>query len=67
MLFDEYGIHFTSETGFLIFPRVRSTSEDIIKILSQEWNKFYIHLQSIELSVYYIFFAFETGFKSERF
>jgi hypothetical protein len=36
MLFDEYGIYFTSETGFLIFSRVRSTSENIIKILSHE-------------------------------
>jgi hypothetical protein len=35
MLFDEYGIYFTSETGFLIFSRVRSTSENI-KILSHE-------------------------------
>ena len=36
MLFDEYEIYFTSETGFLIFSRVRSTSENIIKILSHE-------------------------------
>ena len=60
MLFDEYEIYFTSETGFLIFSRVRSTSENIIKILSHEWNKFHIHQQSIEFSVYYIFFAFRA-------
>jgi hypothetical protein len=60
MLFDEYEIYFTSETGFLIFSRVRSTSENIIKILFHEWNKFHIHQQSIEFSVYYIFFAFRT-------
>jgi hypothetical protein len=36
ILFDEYEIHFTSETGFLIFSRVRSTSENIITILSHE-------------------------------
>ena len=34
--FDEYEIYFTSETGFLIFSRVRSKSENIIKILSHE-------------------------------
>jgi hypothetical protein len=68
MHFDEYGIYFTSETGFLIFSRVRSTSENIIKILSHEWNKFHIHQKSIEFSVYYIFFAFEhVYFKIERF
>jgi hypothetical protein len=50
MLFDEYEIYFTSETAFLIFSRVRS-----------EWNKFNIHQQSIKFSVYYIYFAFETG------
>jgi hypothetical protein len=60
MLFDEYEIYYTSETGFLIFSRVRSTSENIIKILSHELNKFYNHQQSIEFSVYYIFFAFRT-------
>jgi hypothetical protein len=36
MLFDEYEIYFTSETGFFIFSRVQSTSENIIKILSLE-------------------------------
>jgi hypothetical protein len=36
MLFDEYEIYFMSETGFLIFSLVRSTSENIIKILSHE-------------------------------
>jgi hypothetical protein len=51
MLFDEYEIYFTTETGFLIFSQVRSTSENIIKILSHEWNKFHIHQQSIEFSV----------------
>jgi hypothetical protein len=35
MLFDEYEIYLTSETGFLIFSRVRSTSENI-EILSRE-------------------------------
>jgi hypothetical protein len=60
MLFDEYGIYFTSETGLLIFSRVRSTSENITKTLCHEWNKFHIHQQSVEFSVYYIFFAFET-------
>jgi hypothetical protein len=60
MHFGEYEIYFSSETGFLIFLRVRSTSENIIKILSHEWKKFYTHQQSIEFSVYYIFFAFET-------
>ena len=30
MLFDEYGIYFTSETGFLIFSRVRSTSKNVM-------------------------------------
>jgi hypothetical protein len=59
MLFYEYEIYFTSETGFLIFSRVRSTSENI-KILSHEWNKFHIHQQNIEFSVYDIFFAFEA-------
>ena len=60
MRFDEYGIYFTSETGSLIFSRVRSTSENIIKILSHELNKFHIHQQSIECSMYYISFAFRT-------
>jgi hypothetical protein len=61
MLMDEFGIYFTSEPGFIIFLRVRTTSsENIIKILSHEWNKLHIHQQSIEFSVYYIFFAFET-------
>jgi hypothetical protein len=36
MLFDEYGIYFTSERGFVIFSRVNSTSENIIKILSHK-------------------------------
>jgi hypothetical protein len=36
----EYGIYFTSEKGFLIFSRVRSTGENVIKILSHKWNKF---------------------------
>jgi hypothetical protein len=36
MLFDEYEIDFTSETGFLIFSQLRSTSENIMKILSHE-------------------------------
>jgi hypothetical protein len=58
MLFDEYEIYFTSETGFSIFSRVRSTSENVIKILPHKWNEFHIHEQSIEFSVYYIFFAF---------
>jgi hypothetical protein len=62
MLFDEYEIYFTSETGLLIFSRVRSSSENIIKILSHEWNKFHIHLQSIEFSIYYIFFCFSNIF-----
>jgi hypothetical protein len=53
MLFNEYEIYFTCETGFLIFSRVQSTSENIIKILS----KFHIHQQSIEFSIYDIFFA----------
>jgi hypothetical protein len=60
MLFDEYEIYFKSETGFLIFSQVQSKSENIIKILSHEWNRFHIHQQSIEFSVYYIFFAFRT-------
>jgi hypothetical protein len=46
MLFDEYEINFMSETEFLIFSQVR--------------NKFHIHQQSIEFSIYYIFFALET-------
>jgi hypothetical protein len=29
MLFDEYGIYFTSETEFLIFSWVRSTGENV--------------------------------------
>jgi hypothetical protein len=45
MLFDEYGIYFMSETGFLIFSKVK---------------KFHIHQNSIEFSVHYIFFAFGT-------
>jgi hypothetical protein len=57
MLFDEYEIYFNRQ-DFLIFSRVRSTSENIIKILSHKWNKFHIHHQSIEFSVNYIFFAF---------
>jgi hypothetical protein len=36
MLFDEYEMYFMSEAGFLIFSRVQSTSENIIKILSHE-------------------------------
>jgi hypothetical protein len=35
-LFDECGIYFMSEAGILIFSRVRSTSENIIKILCHE-------------------------------
>jgi hypothetical protein len=34
MIFDEYEIYFTSETGFKIFSPVRSTSENIINVLS---------------------------------
>jgi hypothetical protein len=72
MLFDEYEIHFMSETGFLIFSRVWSTRENIIKILSDEWNKFHIHQQSIEFSVYYTFsllfehvcFKYMKGFRA---
>jgi hypothetical protein len=41
ILFDE--IYYTSETGFLIFSRVPSTSENIINILSHKWNKFHIY------------------------
>jgi hypothetical protein len=49
------------ETGFLIFSRVRSIL--FIKTLSHKWNKFYIHQQSIEFSVYYIFFNLK-GFRA---
>jgi hypothetical protein len=58
MLFYEYDFYFTSEKGFLIFSRVH-TSENI-KILSRKCSKVHIHQQSIEFSVYYIFFAFQT-------
>ena len=36
-LFDiEFGIYFTSEAGFLIISRVRSTSENMKKIISHK-------------------------------
>jgi hypothetical protein len=35
----EYRIHFTNETGILIFPRVQNTCENIIKIPSYNCNK----------------------------
>ena len=38
----KYGIYFTSETEFLIFLEVYGTSQNILKILSHEWNKFHI-------------------------
>jgi hypothetical protein len=50
--FDEYEIYFMSET--------KEFHENSIKILSHEWNKFHIHQQNNEFSVYYIFFAFGT-------
>jgi hypothetical protein len=53
-------MYFMSEAGFLIFSRVQSTSENIIKILSHEWNTLHIHQQNIEFSIYYILFAFGT-------
>jgi hypothetical protein len=66
MLFGEYEIYFTSET-ILIFSRVRSKSEYIIKVLFHEWNKYHIH-QS--LNFLFITFSLLSGhvcFKSERF
>ena len=43
----------------LMFPRAWV---NFFKILSHEWNKFYIQRQNIEFSVKYIFFGFWTCF-----
>jgi hypothetical protein len=63
MLFDEYEIYFTSETGFLIFSRVRSTSENIMSEIN------YIFINK---ALYFLFIIFSllfehVCFKSERF
>ena len=54
----EYGIYFTSKTGFIIFSRVQNINE----ILSHDWNKFHIRRKIIEHSVYHIFFGMWTRF-----
>jgi hypothetical protein len=68
MLFDEYEIYFTSETGFLIFSRVRSTSENIIKILSKsEINSIFINKALNFLFITFLLLLEHVCFKSERF
>ena len=55
----ECGISFTSETGFMIFSRVQSKSENTKKsCLTYEMNSIF-NVKSIEFSVNYIFFGFE--------
>ena len=55
----EYGLYFTSKTGFFIFSRVQNINET----LSHDWNKFHIRRKIIELSVYESFIGgIWTGF-----
>jgi hypothetical protein len=62
VLFDEYEIYFTSETGFLIFSRVRSTS-------SHEWKYYNSCLTSeiyslfINKALNFLFITFSLLFK----
>ena len=60
----EYGKYFMSDTGFLIFSRLQSTSEDMKKNNPvSRVKKYYIfNVKSIEFSVYYNFFGSETCF-----
>jgi hypothetical protein len=68
MFFDEYGIYFTSETGFLIFSRVRSTSENIIKFcLTSEINSIFINKALNFLFITFSLRLKHVCFKSERF
>ena len=63
MLFDEYEIYFTSETGFLIFSRVRSTSENIMS----EINYTFINKALNFLFITFLLLLEHVCFKSERF
>ena len=54
---------FTSVTGFFdIFITAKHEWKCKKKILSHSWNKFHIQIQTIEFSIYYVFFGFKTCF-----
>ena len=48
----EYGIYFTSETGFLSYFHLCFALIKISKILSHSWNKFIFKYQTIEYPLY---------------
>jgi hypothetical protein len=68
MLFDDYEIYFRSETRFLIFSRVRSTSENIKKSpLTSEINFIFINKALNFLFITISLLLEHVCFKSERF